>query len=186
MPKRPRQHQLEDESRIAFRSVLPRAWVFRDMMPDYGIDAEVEIFDKEGKGTGKRFFVQLKATDEKKLNKALRVRFTLETDEYYHSLSTPILFVRYLASTRKFYIKWYHLFDPYYGKKGSSYVNYVLAREDIWTKRSADRLVRELDNYLEVKSSKLSVPLSININIWSKSIIVAGQRQLFLPLTFLT
>jgi len=82
MPKRPRQHQLEDESRTAFRKAIPQEWVFRDSTPDYGIDGSVEVFDSSGNGTGRYFFVQLKGTDESKLDRALAVRFSLDTFEY--------------------------------------------------------------------------------------------------------
>ena len=62
MPKRPRQHELEDLSRTAFRALV-QPWVFRDKNPDYGIDAEVEIFDISRKATGDLFLVQLKAIE---------------------------------------------------------------------------------------------------------------------------
>lgn len=67
MPKRHRSHQLESESRVAFRSLLPSTWVVRDLDQDYGIDAQVEIFDESGEATGLTFLVQLKATDSLKL-----------------------------------------------------------------------------------------------------------------------
>ena len=78
MPKRPRQHQLEVESRAAIRTAIPPVWVYRDLDQDYGIDGEVEIFDSAGLATGTKFLVQLKATDATNLGKALRLWFTLE------------------------------------------------------------------------------------------------------------
>jgi hypothetical protein len=117
MPKRPHQHQLEDESRTAFRAKLPREWVFEPITYDYGIDGRVEIFDKNGLTTGLMFFVQLKATAKPKLNLALAVSLKLDTYKYYRSLSLPVLIVRYHAPTRKLYVRWFHTFDPYYSRK---------------------------------------------------------------------
>jgi hypothetical protein len=111
MPQRPRSHQLETESRRAFASALPVAWVTRDGNPDYGIDVPVEIFD-DAKATGRTFNTQLKATDQPDLAKALTsVRFDLETIEYYKSLSVPTLIVLYHAPTRRLYQQWLHAYD---------------------------------------------------------------------------
>src|SRR2546426_5799774 len=74
MPKRPRSHQLEDLSERAIRSVLPSRWVVRADRPDYGIDLSIEIVDESETLTGRRFFVQLKGTDEQLLKKALAIR----------------------------------------------------------------------------------------------------------------
>ena len=52
MPKRPKQHQVEDLSINALKSVLPREWVYREKDKDYGIDGEIEIFDENGYATG--------------------------------------------------------------------------------------------------------------------------------------
>ena len=45
LPKRPRQHQLETESKRQFESAIPSSWIYRAKDQDYGIDGEVEIFD---------------------------------------------------------------------------------------------------------------------------------------------
>ena len=55
MSQRPRSHQLEDESKNHFRQIIPKAWVYRDVSPDYGIDAEIEIFNEHGESTGLQF-----------------------------------------------------------------------------------------------------------------------------------
>lgn len=66
MPKRPRNHVLEALSRDALSSRLtgPLGWVVRDIAIDYGIDAEVEIFDADGNTTGLTFKVQLKGMEK--------------------------------------------------------------------------------------------------------------------------
>lgn len=80
MPKRTREHILKDESRKHFNDLLPDNWVVRTPAPDYGIDGEVEIFSKDGSPTGLMFFVQLKATDQKNLSKALKISFHTKGD----------------------------------------------------------------------------------------------------------
>src|SRR5687767_12854452 len=97
MPKRPREHQLEDQSRNAFCVCLPPQWVFRDAVPDYGIDGTIEVFDVEGRSTGKLFLVQLKATDQADLDKALTIVLSRETYEYHRCLDLPVLIVRFHA-----------------------------------------------------------------------------------------
>ncbi|MGH7481433.1 MAG: DUF4365 domain-containing protein, partial [Longimicrobiales bacterium] len=70
MPRRPRQHQIEELSRRALRARLPEAWVVRDLNPDYGLDVAVDIFEDE-RATGLSFAVQLKATENQDLQRAL-------------------------------------------------------------------------------------------------------------------
>jgi len=60
--KRPEQHILEDESRLLFMLRLPREWIKRCKIPDYGEDIEVQIVDGD-RVTEKVFWVQLKATN---------------------------------------------------------------------------------------------------------------------------
>lgn len=62
MPQRPREHEIETESRRAFESALDQNWEYRVITPDYGIDGELEYFEHR-KTTGLRFHVQLKGTD---------------------------------------------------------------------------------------------------------------------------
>ena len=65
------QHGMEERSRALVRSILPREWVVRDYMPDYGIDIAVEIFETVGdpkaengvaEAIGELFFAQIKST----------------------------------------------------------------------------------------------------------------------------
>ena len=122
MPRRPRTHRIEDESRQHFRKLLPEEWLFRDETPDYGIDGEVEIFDNAGNSAGFRFYVQLKATDRLDSSFTSQIRLRRETVDYYHSLSRPILLVSYHSSSRRLYWRWFHLVDPYYGGFGRKWV----------------------------------------------------------------
>lgn len=66
MPKRSRAHRLEEESREAFRAALSERFLFREDVPDYGLDGSVEEFNAQDEATGLRYYVQLKATDNRR------------------------------------------------------------------------------------------------------------------------
>lgn len=182
MPKRPRQHQLEDESRTAFRAALPATWVFRDSVPDYGIDGEVEIFDNAGLGTGRLFLVQLKATDEPDLDRALTMRFRLDTYRYYKSLDLPVLIVRYHAPTRKLYVKWFHTLDPYYGKRGEKTIAFRLTAEDEWHGGTAARLVLDLEAVRQLRSPQMPLPVSFTLTLKEPEIHGVPAAQIALEI----
>lgn len=112
MPKRPRQHVLEDEARAAFAGlILPLGWVVRSVDDkDYGVDDEVEIFH-EDQATGLKFYVQSKGTD--KPESTVTMRLTHTQQNYFHSLDLPVLLARYHSVTKRTYVQWFHRFDPY-------------------------------------------------------------------------
>lgn len=163
MSNRPRSHQIEDESRIAFERRLPKEWVYRRLTPDYGIDGSVEVFDKSGRSTGKQFNVQLKATDESNLKKALAVRLKTETCEYYRSLDLPILIVRFHASTGRLFAKWFHEFDVYYAKPGKEHLTFRLAESDEWSDDTGTELSVDLDRIRRLRSGNLPLPVPFSL-----------------------
>jgi hypothetical protein len=86
MPRRPRSHQLEDQSRnrlhAAFNSV---SWTVEDLRKDYGEDLLVRIFDNQV-ATPLVFFVQARATDniQKYSSSTGLVRFPIESRHFQH------------------------------------------------------------------------------------------------------
>lgn len=165
-PKRPRQHQLESESRIAFQKKLHSQWLFQDIFPpEYGLDGRVEIFDKTDLATGLMFFVQLKGTDERELKNALAVQIEIPTCEYYRSLDLPVLIVRYHAPTNKLYVKWFHAYDPYYGKNAKKSITFRLSVEDEWQEETAARLVSDLEAFRQLRSPNLAFPIKFTITL---------------------
>src|SRR5262245_19050167 len=104
MPSRPRSHQLESRSRLAFSQSLPPSWVFRDLTPDYGLDGLVEVFDDREAATGHLFFVQLTGTDRTTM--PLLVRLRRETLDYYATLALPVLLALFQAPRSALYACW--------------------------------------------------------------------------------
>jgi tetratricopeptide (TPR) repeat protein len=104
--KRIRNHELEELSLAALRFVLPPKWVIHDFRRDYGIDVQVELFDKNGLATGLRCYGQLKATDNPDDDDSL----ALDRDhfEYWAAHTDPVLLLRYYASTQQFSWCWLH------------------------------------------------------------------------------
>ena len=58
-------HIIDQEAILIIRRKLPREWVVRELTPDYGLDLDVELFEKEnGKNItlGERIYIQVKGT----------------------------------------------------------------------------------------------------------------------------
>jgi tetratricopeptide (TPR) repeat protein len=163
MPARPRQHQLESESRAALRSRIPPEWVFRDKTDDYGIDAEIEIFDSAGKATGLVFHVQLKATDEPDIKKALRIHFEVSKFHYYHALDLPVLVILYHSPSRQLYCRWFHSFDPYYSRSSKSRLTFRISEADQWTSSTPTEIIMTIRAFREIRSAVLTFPIRFKL-----------------------
>lgn len=146
MPKRPRPHELETVSRLAFQQSLPQNWLFRDVDPDYGIDGVVELFDNDRVATGDWFLVQLKSTDQKDLKPALCISFKIETVRYYNSLILPLLIVLYHAPSSQIYANWYKSSQAI-GQQST--VTVRLSVDDLWT---MDRMADVRSKLKEVRN----------------------------------
>lgn len=161
MAKRIRTHILEDESRTAFMQILPPEWVYRDKDKDYGIDCEVEIFEKNGNSTGIMFFVQLKATDSLNDNNKLKISFALSKINQFYSYELPVLIVRYISSEKSFYIKWANeitIFD-----KSKKVINVEFTEKNRWNENTSENIRGYLDKISVIKNRKLNFPIPIYI-----------------------
>lgn len=164
MPKRIRQHELEDTSRAIFKLALPEEWVFRDKPSDYGIDGEVEVFDS-GEPTGFVFWVQLKATQAKDTKTQKSVRMKLDTLDYYKRLDIPVLLARHSSRDNVFYVRWTHGIDTYYSRKnGIKTVQVKFEKQDALTANKSS----ELRNYLQKSHDfkrNLVLPIKSKISV---------------------
>lgn len=170
MPERVRQHQLEDISRSKFSLVLPREWVMRNKDKDYGIDAEVEIFDSKGKATGLAYLVQLKATESEDTNKVRQLDLSIDAIKYFKRLDLPVLIVRYSDKEDLIYCKWAHEIDLYYSKKKAKTFRITFTDIDVWDAGKASQTEDLLRKLRAIASGAIVLPVPIKLNIVHDSI----------------
>ncbi len=163
MPKRKRTQRVEEESRRVFPEVLEERFLFRDEVPDNGIDGSVEEFEKNDQATGLRYSVQLKATDEEKLGTALKRSIPIGHAAYYNAHPLPILMVRYMASTGDFYVRWWH--NPLPGKSApkseAKTFTFHWSEDDKFEESDSTRIAEEARGFLELRSSTLKLPVQL-------------------------
>lgn len=181
LPRRPIQHQLEDESRRAFEAILPSRFVFRAEYSDYGIDGEVEEFDETDHATGRRFRVQLKATTETGAA-VMRQRIKLSTAAYYRAQQEPVLMVRYVASTQRLYGRWFHEFDPYYEHVGETHLTFHWSEGDELTAASFDELFAEVERIVRLKTVGLQLPVTVSLETPEGGVHGSARAELELAL----
>lgn len=176
MVKRVKQHRLEDISLTAFKAtILTMGWVVREknQQNDYGIDAEIEIFDEEGNATGLMFLAQLKATENSNETLVQKISFDIDKIKYYQSLTLPVLIVRYSEKTKKFYCKWNHDVDLFYAKKGAKTIRINFSNEEIWDDKFAAETVNFLRKLRSLKFRPITFPLSVHVE--SKNDIIGDS-----------
>jgi len=170
MPKRVRQHQLEDLSRLKFSLAVPRNWVCRDKNKDYGIDVEVEIFDKDGRATGLVFWAQLKATESNDEAVIKNINLSIESIKYYKSLEIPVLIVRYSEKQNCFYYRWAHEIDLFHAKKNAKNMKISFGKEDTWNKDSHIKIEEYLGKIRAIKKVGINLPISVYIDAKDKTV----------------
>lgn len=161
MPKRPRAHELETESRTALRrSLEDLAWVVRPVdTPDYGLDDLVEVF-VDGEATGLLFYVQVRGTDEEDLHKALAVRIRSEQQAYFNAVDHPVLVVRYQGGSRRLFARWFHRFDPHPRHGGETL---RLSESDELLGDRVGALAAEVRLFRAVSSATVAWPLAVKV-----------------------
>ena len=106
--KRPEQHNIETTSRRLLEHALPADWVVRWQGDDYGIDGEIEVFEK-GASTGVILKVQIKGTKSPlyaRDKKAILVRLPMANARYLcRELRIPTVVVLVDVSRKR--IWWY-------------------------------------------------------------------------------
>ncbi len=165
MPKRPKQHELEDLSRAKFQICLPKKWVLRSKEKDYGIDGEVELFNEEGNAQGILFYVQLKATGSKDISQILNVDFNIETLKYFANLEIPVLLARYSEHFDNFYYKWINSIDLTFSKKEAKTFRVKIDSNSVWNESTHKTIEKELITLKTVKSGQFIFPVSYSVSI---------------------
>src|SRR5438105_1985568 len=157
MPTRSQSHQTGDAPVPRWQILLEPRYVFRAETPDYGIDGEVEEFDADDRATGLRYKVQLKSTKEPELRRALRVHVPFTTANYWRAHDLPVLLVRYHQPSERFYVRWFHTFDPYEGGVGTTGITFRWQEDDEWREGRAEELAAEARAFLALRSNHLKL-----------------------------
>src|ERR1044072_2633608 len=163
MPLSPAAHRRERESRAAFELLLGDKFVYRREEPDYAVDGVVEEIDSGDRLTGLRFYVQLKATAEPDLKKALALSLKLTDRDYYRSLSLPTLMDLYHEPTKTFYTRWISEYDPYYGRGGKRTFTFRWQESAAWSEGRADELIAEAAVFRELRSPNPPLPRPLHV-----------------------
>lgn len=107
LPKRPREHVIDEEALDFVKSVLPKEWIREEVKKDYGIDLTVEIVLDE-QVTGVYFSIQLKGTDKLKVRQAGYIAHSCETKTLRYFLERPelVIYLVYDTEGQKGYWVW--------------------------------------------------------------------------------
>lgn len=154
MPQRPREHVVEEESRAAFRAVLPAEWTLAWIEQDYGIDARVDVF-RDGAATGFAFGAQLKATDEPDLRKALKTKIDVSALNYMGAQADPVLLVRFHAPTGRVYSRWLHRKDVVLKRARQKTVVVTWSLSDLLEPAEAAGLAEEVRRFRRFRAAGL-------------------------------
>ena len=106
LPKRTREHVLEELSLQHLKSILPPEWISEEVRRDYGLDVRVELVAQEGV-TALEFSVQLKGTNELDMSGGdVLHRCKVPTAHYFLKRPEPVMYVVYDAGGNTAYWVW--------------------------------------------------------------------------------
>ncbi len=176
MPTRPSTHQLEDQSRIAFRSHLPIGWVFRDKTPDYGIDGEVELFDEKDKATGDQFLVQLKAVEQLR-KEAPSISLEIEWINYYLALELPVIVALWVKDSNEIFWIWAGEIDLYYAKPNAK--SFTVRLSNKWEPETPQTIQRHLELRRRLKLRQVPAPLRVAVSTTDRARLRSHLQTLF-------
>ena len=169
MPKRTRSHRSEDLSIRKFEQCLPDRWVVRRKDKDYGVDLEVEIFDKTDEATGLIFYVQVKATDDPMRAGTL----SMKTDrlDYLSSLDSPSIIVRYFSGTDSFRWMWLTNIYAQIGPISGTTATIRFEEGAAWAVDDPKKMVRTLQVYRTIRMAPRRLPVGLTITSTSPDIL---------------
>lgn len=161
MPSRPESHRLEDLSIRKFEQALPATWVCRRKDKDYGIDLEVEVFNDDGSATGLIFFVQIKATNDQRREKSVRI----DTDRinYLMSFDAPAMIVRYGSRSDTLYWSWVSNVIAGPTEQTAKTVNVKFTEANSWSHGAHHDVVRTLRIYRVIRGQAKRLPIGLEI-----------------------
>ncbi|MAS93797.1 MAG: hypothetical protein CMO55_11450 [Verrucomicrobiales bacterium] len=163
MPKRHRSHQIEDESKTFFRSVIPESWVFRELSHDYGVDGEIECFSSDGGSTGLKAMFQIKGTGSAAKRTQCSMSFRVDTLEYWRSMETPVILVRYCSVGKQIYWSWFFDRRIRISKNGKN-ASIKFGEEDLWNEETPLLIFERLRALRLLWSQNVQPPVSVRFS----------------------
>jgi tetratricopeptide (TPR) repeat protein len=177
MPKRPRSHQLEEESIYNLGIVLPKNWLMSRSDKDYGIDGQIEIFNENNESTGLIFFFQLKATDSHLIKTIQNYRIKTNTILYYLDLPIPVLLLRYSSCLKQFYYKWAHSIDFYYQNPSSKTINIEFKK---WSQEQTPlKIIKYLIFYNNIIKNPENVDIDFYFDMPEEELFLLAKGEIF-------
>ncbi|MDP1719823.1 MAG: DUF4365 domain-containing protein [Candidatus Nanopelagicaceae bacterium] len=161
-PRRPRNHQIEDESARILTNIVPATWVLRNSSHDYGIDREVEIFEDEN-ATAQLFKLQLKGSERVDPN-VPSVRIESDTFFYWRNLDLPVLLVLVDVKSGTVYGRWVHAIDELRSRDPvpkKFIVNFE--QEHILTRDSFKRMQLDVAVFSGLRRKEVPWPLPVKL-----------------------
>lgn len=107
LPKVHPNTEIEDRSRSALEALLPpESFCLRDDPPDFGQDFSAEVRE-DGRATNLRGQIQLKATENPKLNNDGSYSLSIDTSNFQYMLNAPVpIYILHDQSTGVFRFLW--------------------------------------------------------------------------------
>lgn len=177
MTRRPRPHQIEDQSRHAFARALPPQWVVERVEHDYGLDVWVEIFDEAGRATGQMFFAQIKSTDRLPTRSGISIRIKPAHLAYWNSLAELTMVVVWVAATDTIYWRWAHLHHPWPRGRTPKAETLRFSTRDQWQPVDAADIRAELAFCHDARRGNLLRPLEVRFEDYRHRPLKAADRD---------
>ena len=121
-----------------------------------------------------KFLVQLKATDDTSVRKALKLRMDIEKLNYYKALDQPVFVVRYLAESESIYIRWIHSLNPTTDSIAEKSFSMLFSGENLWSEDSISTIEKDLKGYWLFNSKILHTPVQVSL-LLSTDVLASGK-----------
>jgi hypothetical protein len=177
--RRPRAHQIEDRSRLAFGRVLPAQWVMERVAHDYGLDVRVEIFTDDGRATGQMFFAQLKSTDKLPTRNGLSVRVKPDHLAYWNSMAVPTMLVVWVAPTDELFWRWTHRHHPWPRTHTPQMESFRFTAVDRWQPGDEADVRLGIAFAQKARSGGLRAPVDVRFEDYRRDPLTPADRGAF-------
>ncbi|EAQ80574.1 hypothetical protein DSM3645_14550 [Blastopirellula marina DSM 3645] len=132
------------------------------MVPDYGIDGSVEIFEEKGEATGNQFLVQLKASET--WGNKRRLALKRSTFDYLVEQPHPCIIVIYDATTKEIRYQWLEGVPSYTINVSDRFVSLPIKHFELFKDVSA-RIEHELVLLRQLTNGQYRLPIGLRVEI---------------------